>query len=479
MLESENNLRDEILSLTREYVKIRHKAHRPAYESDSERQFVPGQTVVPYAGRIFTEEEVLAAVSASLDFWLTLGKEGKLFSEGLARYLGVRDIILTNSGSSANLLAITALTSHKLGERRLLQGDEVITTAAGFPTTVSPIVQNGLVPVFIDSDPQTGNALVDQLEKAFVIGKTKAVMMAHTLGNPFDLEAVSSFCQEHDLWLIEDNCDALGSLYDDKLTGAYGDLSTLSFYPPHHMTLGEGGAVCVRDSELLKICVESFRDWGRDCHCPSGKDNTCGKRFSLQLGDLPRGYDHKFTYSHLGYNLNMLDIQAAIGIEQLKKLPYFGKARIENWEYLRAGLKECEEFFHFMLPTHSLSWTEEGFLWDNSGHRTQPSWFGFMIRVHKEAPFSKFDLVRFLAEKKIGNRMLFGGNLVRQPAFVQLKKDKPEAFRIVGDLSGADICMNDAVFIGTYSGLTTKMLDYTIDTIGKFVKERCDTIRTA
>ncbi|MGA2241860.1 MAG: lipopolysaccharide biosynthesis protein RfbH [Verrucomicrobiota bacterium] len=462
-------IKAEILRLTREFSRHFHAGNRPGYEKNCQRPaFTPGQTVVPYAGRVFTEDEVEAAVSAALDFWLTLGKEGEAFEQGLADFLGVKASVLCNSGSSANLLAVSALSSPRLGNRRLRPGDEVITVAAGFPTTVAPLLQNGFVPVFIDNDPVTLNARADQLEEAYREGKTKAVFMAHTLGNPFDLATVMEFCRRHDLWLVEDNCDSLGCRYDDQLTGTFGDLSTQSFYPPHHLTLGEGGAVNVVRNLKLKVLVESFRDWGRDCWCASGKDNTCGKRFDWQLGELPKGYDHKFTYSHFGYNLKPLDIQAAIGRQQLKKLPQFIQARVDNWDYLRRGLDDCSEFFDFMLPTHATGWTPQGFTWDKSGHRTLCSWFGFMLRVKPSAPFKKFEFARHLDEKKIGNRMLFGGNLVRQPAFVQLRKDNPAAFRVVGDLSGADRIMNEAVFIGVYPGLTRAMMDYMIETISRF-----------
>lgn len=467
-------LRAEILRLTREYSRQVHGANRPgqgAGADDSLRPpFTPGTSPVPYAGRVFTEEEVAAAVGSTLDFWLTLGKEGEALERGLAEFLGVRSSVLCNSGSSANLLAVAALSSPRLGQRRLREGDEVITVAAGFPTTVAPILQNGFVPVFIDNDPVTLNARVDQLDAAYREGKTRAVVMAHTLGNPFDLSGVTAFCQRHGLWLIEDNCDALGCSYDGRYTGTFGDLSTQSFYPPHHMTLGEGGAVNIPESLKLRAIVESFRDWGRDCWCASGKDNTCGKRFDWQLGDLPKGYDHKFIYSHLGYNLKPLDIQAAIGRVQLQRLPQFIQARIDHWQYLRRGLDDLSEFLSFMLPTHATDWTPDGFTWDASGHQTVCSWFGFMLRVKPSAPFGKFELARCLDEKKIGNRMLFGGNLVRQPVFVQLQKDRPDAFRIVGDLSGADQIMREALFVGTYPGLTRPMLDYMIDTIRAFVK---------
>ncbi len=460
-------LKRRILELTRRYSRLVHGGNRPGYESPHlEKPFLPGESVVPYAGRVFTEDEVEAAVSSTLDFWLTLGKEGENFERKLADYLQVKRSILVNSGSSANLLAIAALSSYKLGERRLLPGDEIITVAAGFPTTVAPIIQNGFVPVFIDIDTVTLNARVDQLEEAFNEGKTKAVFLAHTLGNPFNLTAVKEFCRKRGLWLIEDNCDALGSLYDGLLTGSHGDISTQSFYPPHHITLGEGGAVNVVDNMLFKVIVESFRDWGRDCWCASGVDNTCCKRFRWQLGNLPEGYDHKFTYSHLGYNLKPLDIQAAIGLQQMLKLPDFINARVRNWNYLRNGLHECREFIDFMLPTHATDWSPaDGFIWENGGHYTNPSWFGFMLKVKPEAPFTKFDLAKRLDSQKIGNRMLFGGNLVRQPAFVQLAKDNPKAFRMIGDLAGSDSVMNEAMFIGTFPGLSNEMLDFKIETI--------------
>jgi CDP-6-deoxy-D-xylo-4-hexulose-3-dehydrase len=296
-------------------------------------------------------------------------------------------------------------------------------------------------------------------------------MMAHTLGNPFDLSAATAFCEAHGLWLIEDNCDALGCLYDDRPTGTFGDLSTQSFYPPHHLTMGEGGAVNIVRDMKLKIIVESFRDWGRDCWCASGKDDTCKKRFGWQLGELPEGYDHKYIYSHLGYNLKPLDTQAAIGRKQLQKLPGFVQARIDNWEYLRKGLAGLEEYLQFMLPTHATAWTPEGFQWDGSGHRTVCSWFGFMIMVRPDAPFTRRALAQALDAAKIGNRMLFGGNLLRQPAFVQLRHDRPDAFRVSGDLSGADRIMNESVFVGVYPGLTHAMMDYMIETIHGFVKK--------
>lgn len=465
-------LREQILRLTRAYSELMHGGSLPGAVAERPA-FVPGTDTVPYAGRVFDADEVEAAVSATLDFWLTLGPEGEAFERELAAFLGVRKSILVNSGSSANLVAVSALTSAKLGERRLRPGDEVITVAAGFPTTVAPILQNGLVPVFIDNDPLTLNARVDQLEDAFVAGRTKAVCMAHTLGNPFDLASVTEFCRRHELWLIEDNCDALGSRYDDRLTGTFGDLSTQSFYPPHHLTLGEGGAVNIVNEMRLKVLVESFRDWGRDCWCASGKDNTCNKRYGWKLGELPEGYDHKYIYSHLGYNLKPLDPQAAIGRQQLRKLPNFIQARVANWNHLRAALAAVEEFLEFQLPTHATRWDpRDGFSWDTTGHRAEPSWFGFMMRVRPGAPFTRSEFARALDAAKIGNRMLFGGNLVRQPAFVQLRKDQPSALRIVGDLTGADRILNEAVFIGVYPGLNRAMLDYVAETITTFCRKR-------
>ena len=362
------------------------------------------------------------------------------------------------------------MSSYKLGDRQIKYGDEIITVAAGFPTTVAPMIQNGFVPVFVDTDPNTLNIKVDMLEEAYKPGKTKAVMIAHTLGNPFDISKVSNFCKKYNLWLIEDNCDALGSLYNNNYTGTFGDLSTQSFYPPHHLTLGEGGSINIIGDAKLRTIVESFRDWGRDCWCPSGCDNTCNKRYEWQLGELPEGYDHKFTYSHLGYNLKPLDIQAAIGLEQLNKLPSFIQSRIDNWDYLRNGLDDLSEYFSFMLPTHATEWTADGFQWDSSGNKTTPSWFGFMINVRETSPFTKSQFAKYLDSKKIGNRNLFGGNLTRQPAFINLKKERSDSFRIVGSLNGADAVMNQSLFIGTYPGLTKAMLDYIIETIHNYVK---------
>ena len=491
-------LRQEILRLTREYSRQVHAPFRPA--ADPERQPWQQGSTIPYAGRVFTEEEVEAAVASTLDFWLTLGKEGESFQQELAAFLGVRHSLLVNSGSSANLIAISALTSPKLPEaRRITTGDEIITVAAGFPTTVAPIVQVGAVPVFIDADPITGNARCDQLEAAYSPGRTKAVMMAHALGNPFDLAATLAFCRKYSLWLVEDNCDALGCSYSmprtmaeslgftenspgldegpDRVvrwTGTWGDISTQSFYPPHHLTMGEGGSVNIVHDAKLKVIAESFRDWGRDCWCPSGIDNTCNKRFGWQLGELPEGYDHKYTYSHLGFNLKPLDPQAAIGRVQLKRLPEFIEARKQNWETLRRGLAPHDDVLEFALPTHATSWDPHGgFSWDESGCRTTCSWFGFKLAVKADAPFSRTELAQELDANAIGNRMLFGGNLMRQPAFVQLKQDRPDALRQVGDLADSDVIMNSTLFLGTYPGRTAEMLNAEIGVIQAFAGAKC------
>ena len=493
-------LRQEILRLTREYSRQVHAGFRPA--ADPQRAPWHEGSTIPYAGRVFTEDEVEAAVSSTLDFWLTLGREGDAFQQELAAFLGVRHSLLVNSGSSANLIAISALTSPKLPEaRRIKPGDEVITVAAGFPTTVAPIVQVGAVPMFIDADPITGNARCDQLEAAYSPGKTKAVMMAHALGNPFDLASTLAFCQKYSLWLVEDNCDALGCSYSmprelaeslgfsenspgldegpDRVirwTGTWGDISTQSFYPPHHLTMGEGGAVNIVHDKKLKVIAESFRDWGRDCWCPSGIDNTCNKRFGWQLGELPEGYDHKYTYSHLGYNLKPLDPQAAIGRVQLKRLPEFIEARKQNWETLRRGLADLENVLEFALPTHATGWVQEkGFSWDDTGCRTDCSWFGFKIAIKSDAGFSRTDLASKLDANKVGNRMLFGGNLVRQPAFVQLLKDDPKAFRIASNLQGSDDILKSSLFLGTYPGLTRSMLLNEVNVINKFCSDECMT----
>jgi CDP-4-dehydro-6-deoxyglucose reductase, E1 len=505
-------LKAEILRLTREYSKLTHAANRPGNDP-AHTPFTPGQTI-PYAGRVFNEDEVEAAVSSTLDFWLTLGPEGEAMEKELAAFMGVKHSLLVNSGSSANLVAFSALTTHKLPEhKRIRPGDEVITVAAGFPTTVAPIIQCGAIPVFIDAKPLTGNADCSLLEAAFSPGKTKAVMLAHALGNPFELTTVIEFCKRHDLWLIEDNCDALGCTYSlpvnlakdlglDHLlkiaekgyhpiirissengdpiltapTGSFGDLSTQSFYPPHHLTMGEGGAVNIVRKPPLKTYAESFRDWGRDCWCASGKDDTCGKRFQWQLGQLPEGYDHKYIYSHLGFNVKPLDIQAAIGRVQIRRLPDFIEARKHNWERLRRGLLGLEDVIDFALPTHATAWNppqdpetlESSFSWDASGCRTDCSWFGFKMTVKESAPFSRTDLAKELDDKKIGNRMLFGGNLVRQPAFVQLRRDNPAAMRVSGELPVADRIMNQTLFLGTYPGLTSGQIDYMVKVILDF-----------
>lgn len=502
-------LKKEILRLTREYSRVTHGANLPGNDP-GHPGFDPETSTVPYAGRVFSEDEVEAAVSATLDFWLTLGPEGHAMEEELAAFIGAKHTLLVNSGSSANLVALSALTSHKLpDERRIRPGDEVITVAAGFPTTVAPILQVGAVPVFIDANPITGNANCSLLEAAYSPGKTKAVIMAHALGNPFELVTVLEFCHAYNLWLVEDNCDALGSTYSlpfDKArdlgldhllklaeanavdsdavprvangtltayTGSFGDLSTQSFYPPHHLTMGEGGAVNVIRRAALKSYAQSFRDWGRDCWCPSGQDNTCQKRFQWQLGELPEGYDHKYIYSHLGFNLKPLDPQAAIGRIQIGRLPDFIEARKNNWLSLRSGLVGLEELIEFSLPSHATSWDpNDGFSWDESGCRSDCSWFGFALSVRDNAPFTRTELATHLDQKKIGNRMLFGGNLVRQPAFVRLREDRPEAIRCPVELNQADHIMNHTLFLGTYPGLTSNMIDYMVSTIREFVTMR-------
>ena len=436
----------------RERVRVETRRFYDVYHAP--KPFHPGESFVPYAARVYDHHEVEAAVDASLDFWLTLGEHGTKFERSLARFLGVRHSVLVNSGSSANLVAFSALTSPKLGKRRIMPGDEVITVAAGFPTTVNPIIQNGCVPVFIDCEPTTANARVEQLEAA-LSSRTRAVMMAHTLGNPFDIDAVRDFCKRHGLWLIEDNCDALGSRYKGQLTGTFGDLSTQSFYPPHHLTMGEGGAINVVRSPLLKTLVESFRDWGRDCWCESGKENTCGKRFKWELGELPEAYDHKYIYSHIGYNLKPLDIQAAIGRQQLDKLPSFVEARRRNWQRLYDGIAPYAEFFDLPQATPG----------------AEPSWFGFLLLVRPDAPFTRGDIVAHIEGRNVQTRMLFGGNLTRQPAYLTAAPhgDHP-LFRTIGDLPGADRMMNDAFFLGVYPGLTDQQLDHMVDTVATFIR---------
>jgi len=410
------------------------------------REFIPGETPIPVSGRVFDAEDLVLLVDASLDFWLTSGRYANTFEKNLASFLGVRHAILCNSGSSANLLAISSLTSEKLEKRCLKPGDEVITVASGFPTTVNPIFQNGLIPVFLDIDLETYNVRVEDLEDA-LSPRTRAVFLAHTLGNPFNLDAVQEFVRRHDLWLLEDNCDALGSTYRERYTGSFGDISTASFYPAHHITMGEGGCV-LTSSPILKLIIESFRDWGRDCWCDPGHDNTCGKRFDWQLGKLPYGYDHKYIYSHIGYNLKITDLQAAVGVSQLKKLPVFISSRKQNWQTLFNGLKSLEEFF--ILPKRTLN--------------SDPSWFGFLLTIRENAPFNRTDIVQYLESKKIATRQLFGGNLVKQPAY------KSQNYRIAGTLKNTDIVMNQSFWIGVYPGLTSEMLKYVIEVITNYCK---------
>ncbi len=410
-----------------------------------ERPFIPGESAVPVTGKVFGTPEIENAVKASLDFWLTSGPYTEQFESRFSKTVGMRHAFMVNSGSSANLLALTALTSPKIGERRLLPGDEVITVAAGFPTTVTPILQNGLVPVYVDIDLGTYVANEAALEAA-ISSKTRAIMMAHTLGNPFNLELVARLAEKHNLWVIEDSCDGLGGTYKGQNLGSFGDLSTFSFYPAHHITTGEGGAVLVKKA-AHKTIVESIRDWGRDCWCPPGCDNTCLKRYEWKLGELPAGYDHKYTYSHLGYNLKSGDIQAAIGLAQLDRLDSFIELRRRNWKYLQAGLQGLEELL--ALP--------------EVAENSDPSWFGFALTVKSGGPKTRNQIVQELNEAKIATRLLFGGNLLRQPAFIGTQR------RVVGDLTNTDIVMNDTFWIGVWPGLTLPMLDYVIETFYKIL----------
>lgn len=427
-------------SLKNEIIKA-YKAKFPA------KKFVPGESAVPVSGKVFDEDEMLLGVEAVLDGWWTEGRFTTLFEHKLAKWLGVKFASVTNSGSSANLIALTALTSIKLGDKRLKPGDEVITVAAGFPSTVNPIIQNGLVPVFVDVELGTYNIDVEQMKKA-ISPKTRAIMIAHTLGNPFNLNGVRALCDKHDLWLIEDDCDALGALYDGKHTGTFGDIATCSFYPAHHITMGEGGAVFTNDAELFKI-IESIRDWGRDCWCEPGLDNTCKKRFEWQLGELPYGYDHKYIYSEMGYNLKATDMQSAIGLAQLKKLDGFVAVRKNNFKRLYESLKKYEKFF--ILPR----WLPEA----------EPSWFGFLLTVRGGAPFKRDDIVQFLQKKKIGTRYLFGGNLLKQPYFTEGKYE----YRVVGNLKNTDLIMSNTFWVGVYPGLTNEMLDCVIGSFKDFL----------
>lgn len=444
---TEQQLKEQAALLAKEYYQTIHQPKQNA-------EFIPGKTNIPYGGRVFDEAEIIELVRSSLDFWLTSGDYTNKFEKSFAEKLGVKHCSFVNSGSSANLLAVAALTSPKLDDRQIKPGDEVITLSAGFPTTVNPIIQVGAVPVFVDVTLPTYNVNVSMLADA-LSEKTKAVIFAHTLGNPFDLAAVSQFCRDNNLWLIEDNCDSLGSLYDGKLTGSFGDIATSSFYPPHHITTGEGGAVYTDDNEL-SILIESFRDWGRDCRCPSGKDNVCGRRFDMQLGTLPKGYDHKYTYSHFGYNLKATDMQAAIGCVQLQRLDGFTEARRKNWQILFDGVKDLEDVF--ILP--------------EATEKSRPSWFGFTLTIREDAGFSREDIVRFLESRKIQTRMLFAGNFLRHPVFDGMR-ESGQGYRVIGDLTNSDIIMNDTFWIGVYPGLANYMLDYVLNTIKHFCRNRC------
>lgn len=402
-------------------------------------KFIPGESSIPVTGKFFNNLELTAAVKASLDFWLTAGKYSELFESKLAKLVGMRSAFMVNSGSSANLLALTSLTSRVHGERALQPGDEVLTVAAGFPTTVTPIIQNNLIPVYVDIDLETYVANDLAIENA-ISPKTKAIMMAHTLGNSFNIEKVMEIAEKYNLWVVEDACDALGGTYNGKMLGSFGDLSTLSFYPAHHITTGEGGAV-LANKVFHKKVIESFRDWGRDCWCLPGCDNTCLKRFDWKLGDLPSGYDHKYTYSHLGYNLKSGDIQASIGLAQLDKLTYFIQKRRDNWRYLYEGLKDLSDFF--ILP--------------KATSNCDPSWFGFALTVNESSKINRDDIIFFLNQKKIGTRLLFGGNLLKQPAFIGTPG------RVFGNLTNTDTVMEKTFWIGVWPGLTKKMLDYVIE----------------
>ena len=434
MADKAAQIRRQILDLTTQYYS----------ELSAPKDFIPGVTPVPVSGKVIDGADVSAVVDSALDAWFTTGRFAGVFERNLARLVGVRSASLVNSGSSANLVALSALTSPKLGDRRLKPGDEVITVAAGFPTTVNPIFQNRLVPAFVDVTVPEYEIDVSQLEAARS-DRTKAVFLAHTLGNVFDLDAVTDFCRRYDLWLIEDCCDALGSTYKGRNVGTFGDIATVSFYPAHHITTGEGGAV-LTDKPALQTLIESFRDWGRDCWCEPGKDNTCGKRFDWQLGSLPCGYDHKYTYSHIGYNLKATDMQAALGASQLTKLPTFIARRRENFTHLRNKLAELEDVL--ILPEATKG--------------AEPSWFGFPIGVRESAPFNRIELTRALEAKKIGTRLLFGGNLVRQPAY------ESSEYRVIGSLPNSDYVMNQVFWIGVYPGLTKEMLDFVADTVFEF-----------
>ena len=430
------DLRKQILELTKKYFNEKPK-----------EEFIPGKTIIPFARRVFDENEYLYLVDSALDGWLTAGRFVEEFEARFAEFFGVRSCSLVNSGSSANLIALSTLTSKKLGERRINKGDEVITVAAGFPTTVNPIVQIGAIPVFLDVELGTYNISVDKLEEAYS-KKTKAVMLAHTLGIPFNLKAVKEFTEKHNIWLIEDTCDAVGSKYEGKLVGTFGDIATVSFYPAHHITMGEGGAVLTNNIRLERI-IRSFRDWGRDCYCEPGMDNTCGIRFNQQFGTLPFGYDHKYVYSHIGYNLKITDMQAAVGLGQLKKLEGFIEKRKENFRKLYDGLKQFEN--DLILP--------------KATENSDPSWFGFPITIREDSNIKRYDLVRYLEKNKIMTRMLFGGNLTRQPAYEEVE------YRVVGELKNTDLIMNNTFFIGVYPGITDEMIDYIIKIFKNFFSQ--------
>ena len=421
-----NALRTQIAALVEEYAAI-------ALAADP---FMPGMTTVPPSGKVLDSAELKYMVEASLDGWLTTGRFNAEFEKKLAAFIGIKHLITVNSGSSANLVAFSTLTSPKLGDRAIRQGDEVIGVAAGFPTTVNPILQFGAVPVFVDVDRLTHNIDASKIEAA-ISPKTKAIMLAHSLGNPFNLDVVTALCRKYNLWLVEDCCDALGTTYKGQMVGTFGDIGTLSFYPAHHITMGEGGAVFTKHDEL-KVIAESFRDWGRDCYCPPGKDNTCGKRFCWKLGDLPEGYDHKYTYSHLGYNLKITDMQAACGLAQLEKAPAFIQARKDNFAFLKERLKACEEFVHLPQATE----------------HSDPSWFGFPITLKENCPVTRLDLLTYLDQNKVGTRLLFAGNLTRQPYMVDAK------YRISGDLTNTDNVMNNTFWIGVQPALTHEMMEY-------------------
>ena len=442
-MSKKEELKQKILDLTREYYREVH---------GQKKEFKPGETFVNYGGRYFDDEEMVNLVDSSLDFWLTAGPWAHKFETRLAKWLGVKYCAVCNSGSSANLLAFYALTSPKLGERAIQRGDEVITVAAGFPTTVNPIIQFGAIPVFVDVALPGFDIDVTQLENAYS-PKVKAVMLAHSLGNPFNLKAVKEFCEKHNLWLIEDNCDALGSEYtiagEMRKTGTWGHIGTSSFYPPHHMTMGEGGAVYTNDPLLDKI-VRSFRDWGRDCWCVGGVDNTCKMRFTGQFGELPQGYDHKYVYSHFGFNLKITDMQAAIGCAQLEKLDRIVAARRKNWARLHEGLKDLPQL---ILPEAEAN--------------SNPSWFGFLIAVKDDAGFTRNELTSFLENRKIQTRNLFSGNLIKHPAFDEMRKSG-EGYRVVGELKMTDFVMNNGFWIGVYPGMTEEMIDWMITSIREY-----------